>query len=145
MLGQDRFDASFVIFAFFVQVVLLVYFAIRLWRFDTALRIGWIVFALSIPAVILSVVLLLNGKSWFFWIGGFLYAAWAVLGYVVDIARPVSWRNPILWPVFVPYVALYLSAQMFYWWPLGTIDRRLWFVYAALFVVSTVLNISSHR
>jgi hypothetical protein len=24
-------------------------------------------------------------------------------------------------PVLIPYVLLYLSSQMFYWWPLGTI------------------------
>ena len=77
-------------------------------------------------------------------LAGFLYAAWAILGYVVDIARPVAWRSPILWPVFVPYVLLYLSSLRFYWWPLALISRPLWFVYAALFIISTILNITSH-
>jgi hypothetical protein len=78
--------------------------------------------------------------------GRVLYAAWAIFGYVVDIARPAGWRSPILWPVFIPYVLLYfLSSLMFYWWPLGNIQRPLWFVYAVLFGISTILNISSHR
>ena len=43
-----------------------------------------------------------------------------------------------------PYVTLYLSTVMFYWWPLGLIDRRLWFAFLALFIISTILNITSH-
>ncbi|MCB9135504.1 MAG: hypothetical protein H6636_08760 [Anaerolineales bacterium] len=70
--------------------------------------------------------------------------AWAVFGYVVDIAHPVEWRSPIFWPVFLPYVLLYMATLMFYWWPLAIIQRPLWYVYAGLFLVSTYLNVSSH-
>jgi hypothetical protein len=89
-------------------------------------------------------VLLRARQPWFLWIAGFLYATWAAFGYIVDIARPVEWRSPILWAVFVPYVLLFLSAQMFYWWPLARIRRSLWRIYTALFVASTLLNLSSH-
>jgi len=102
MFPADRLDTLFVIFAFFVQVVLLVFFAARKWAFDSAMQLGWIVFALGIPAAILSVVLLIRGKPWYMWLAGFLFAAWAVFGYIVDIAQPVEWRSPILWPVFIP-------------------------------------------
>jgi hypothetical protein len=34
---------------------------------------------------------------------------------------------------------------MFYWWPLALISRPLWYIYAVLFIVSTVLNVSSHQ
>jgi hypothetical protein len=68
---------------------------------------------------------------------GSLYATWAMLGYIVDIARQVEWRSPILWPVFIPYVMLCFAKLKFYWWPLGFIHRPLWFVYAVLFVNST--------
>ncbi len=144
MNGMDRYARLFVVFAFLIQIVLLVFFALRKWTFDTAMQLGWIVFAMAVPAVIVSLILLSGGKPWHQWIAGFLYAAWAVLGYIVDIARPVAWRSPILWPVFIPYVLLYLSSLMFYWWSLGTIQRPLWFVYAVLFVISTILNITSH-
>ena len=144
MLEIDRYDRLFVYTSFFIQIVLLAYFALRKWRFDTALQFGWIVYALAIPAVVVTVVLLINGKPWPLWLAGFLYAAWAILGYIVDIAQPIAWRSPILWPVFLPYVLLYLASLMFYWWPLANIQRPLWFVYAGLFVVSTILNVTSH-
>jgi hypothetical protein len=144
MSGLDRFDNLFVITAFFIQIVLLIFFALRKWMFDTAMQVGWIVYALAVPALIISVLLLMNGKSWYFWLGGFLYTAWAILGYIVDVARPVAWRSPVYWPVFIPYVLLYLSSMMFYWFPVGNVYRPLWFVYAVLFVISTILNITSH-
>ena len=144
MFPADRLDTLFVIFAFFIQVVLVVFFAARKWAFDTAMQFGWIVFTLGIPAAILSVVLLIRGKPWYMWLAGFLFAAWAVFGYIVDIAQPVEWRSPILWPVFIPYVMLYLSGLVLYWWSVGFIGRSFWFAYAVLFVISTILNISSH-
>lgn len=78
------------------------------------------------------------------WLAGSLYGAWAVFGYLVDVARPLEWRSSILWPVFLTYVLLYISSLMFYWWPLATIQRPLWFGYAVPFLLSTVLNVSSH-
>lgn len=145
MSRLDRYDRLFVFVAFSIQIVLLAFFALRKWKFDTAMQFGWIVYALAVPAVIVSLVLLIAGKPWQFWLGGFLYALWAILGYVVDIARPVAWRAPILWPVFVPYVLLYLSSLMFYWWPLGNLQRPLWFIYGVLFAISTLLNVASHK
>lgn len=141
---MDRYDRLFVFTSFFIQIALLVYFAIRKWDFDLAMGWGWSIYALALPAVIVSLVLLIAGKPWYLWLAGFLYAAWAVFGYVVDIAHPVAWRSPVNLSVLVPYVLLYMAGLMFYWWPLGAIRRPLWFIYVVLFVISTVLNISSH-
>ena len=144
MTTMNRLDRLFVFAAFLIQVVLVIFFALRTWNLTAALRLGWIVYALAIPALAVSIHLMRAGRPWFVWLAGFLYGAWAVFGYLVDVARPLEWRSPILWPVFLPYVLLYLSSLMFYWWPLATIRRPLWFVYAVLFLVSTVLNVSSH-
>jgi hypothetical protein len=144
MTTMNRTDRLFVFAAFLIQVVLVIFFALRTWNLTAALRLGWIVYALAIPALAVSIYLMRAGRPWFVWLAGFLYGAWAVFGYLVDVARPLEWRSPILWPVFLPYVLLYLSSLMFYWWPLATIRRPLWFVYAVLFLVSTVLNVSSH-
>ena len=144
MTTMNRTDRLFVFAAFLIQVVLVIFFALRTWTLTAALRLGWIVYALAIPALAVSIHLMRAGRPWFVWLAGFLYGAWAVFGYLVDVARPLEWRSPILWPVFLPYVLLYLSSLMFYWWPLATIRRPLWFVYAVLFLVSTVLNVSSH-
>jgi hypothetical protein len=144
MYAPDRHNNLFLYTAFFIQITLVAFFALRKWIFATAMQVGWIIYALAIPAFIISIVLIKAGKPWYIWLGGFLYTGWAIYGYIVDMASPVTWRSPIYWPVFIPYVLFYLSSMMFYWWPIGRIRRPLWFVYAALFILSTLLNISSH-
>jgi len=145
MFGLESFEALFVIWAFLFQAVLIVHFALRRWRFNIAMHYGPIVYALSIPAAAVSILLLLGGEPWPLWLGGFLYLIWAVYGYSIEYLKRVEWRDPILWSIFGPYVSLYLATIMFYWWPLALIYRPLWYVYAALFVISTALNIMSHK
>lgn len=130
--------------AFAIQAVLIVFFALRLWAYDTALEVGWIVYAAAVPALVISALLARSRLPWHFWIGGPLFAIWALFGFYVDIVKPIAWRSPILPSVFVPYVVLYLAAQMFYWWPLARIRRPLWFAYAVVFAISTTLNLASH-
>ena len=141
---MDRYDKLYIFVAFFIQFILLIYFGIRKWDFDLAMQWGWLVYALALPAVIASLVLLFAGKPWYLWLAGFLYAIFGVFGYIVDIGRPVAWRSPVFLPVLIPYVVLYLSSLMFYWWPLGAIRRPLWYIYAVLFIFSTIFNVTSH-
>jgi hypothetical protein len=145
MFGLDILDSLFVVTAFLFQIVLIGHFALRKWRFDFAMRYGPIVYALSLLAVVVSISLLLGGKPWSLWLGGFIYLIWAVFGYTVEYARQIQWRSPIRWSVFGPYVFLYLAAVMFYWWPLALIWKPLWYVYAVLFILSTLLNVTSHK
>lgn len=145
MFGLDKRDTLFVVWAFLLQVVLIIHYAVRKRFFESyTVKYGWIVYALCIPAVVISVILLLGGKSWSFWLGGFLFLIFAAYGYYIDYIKQIPWRNPIVPRVMFPYVTLYLSTVMFYWWPLGLINRRLWFAYLALFIVSTILKITSH-
>ena len=145
MLGLDSLAFLFVVSAFLFQIVLNIHFALRKWHFDLAVRYGWIVYALSVPAATVSLLILLGGKPWSLWLGGFIYLIWATLGYTVEYVKDVQWRNPIRWSIFTPYVFLYLATVMFYWWPLALISRPLWYMYAVLFVISTILNITSHN
>jgi hypothetical protein len=146
MAGRDGLEVLFVIWAFLFQAILIAHFSLRKWAFDRyTRRFGWLVYAMSIPAVFVSLILLAGGMTWSLWIGGFVYLVWAVYGYWVEYVRRIQWRNPIRWPIFGPYVFLYLATIMFYWWPLGNIGRPLWYVYAVLFVISTALNTTSHR
>ena len=93
--------------AFTFQIVLLIHFILRKWAFDKYVhQYGWIVYALAFPAAIVSVVLLRRGAEWWMWVGGFLYLAWAIFGYVVEYRLGIAWRSPINWPVFGAY---YLS------------------------------------
>lgn len=145
MFGLKKLDALFVGWAFFLQIVLIAHFALRKRFFESyALKYGWLVYMLCIPAVIISIMLIAGGKHWYFWLGGFLFTAFAAFGYYIDYIKGIPWRNPIIPRVMFPYITLYLSSIMFYWWPLARIERKLWFIYAALFVLSTILNITSH-
>lgn len=145
MRELDNWDKLFVGWAFFVQIVLIVHFALRKRFFESyTMKFGWLVYALAIPAAAISVVLLVQGKSWSFWLGGFLFLIYAAFGYWIDYVKGIQWRNPLRVSVMVPYVLLYLSTVMFYWWPLGLLSRPLWIAYAVLFVLSTVLNVTSH-
>ena len=117
-----------IICAFLFQIVLIIHFLLRKWFFDIyIMQYGWIVYALSVPAAIVSIILLLNGKNWSLWLGGFLYLAWAIYGYTVEYVKGIQWRSPIHWPVFGTYLFLYLATVMFYWWPLALVKKPLWF------------------
>lgn len=142
---MDNLEILFVVWAFLFQITLIVHFTLRKWVFDIALKYGWIVYALSIPAAAISIILLLNGKTWSLWLGGFIYLVWATFGFSVEYVQKIEWRTPIRRSIFAPYVTLYLATIMFYWWPLGLISRSLWYVYAVLFIISTVLNVTSHK
>jgi len=145
MSKLDNLDKLFVVWAFLFQVVLIVHFALRKPFFESyTLKFGWIVYALCIPASVISVILLRGGKSWSFWLGGFLFLLYAAFGYWVDYAVKIQWRNPLRLPIMLPYVFLYLATVMFYWWPLALLHRPLWFAFAILFVIGTILNVTSH-
>jgi hypothetical protein len=145
MFGLKKLDSLFVGWAFFFQIALIIHFAVRKRFFETyTLKFGWIVYALCIPAVIISLIFLRADKPWYFWLGGFLFLLFAIYGYYIDYIQQISWRSPVVPGILVPYVTLYLATIMFYWWPLLRINRTLWFVYAGLYVISTILNITSH-
>jgi hypothetical protein len=145
MFGLDHLETLFAASAFLLQLVLISHFAIRKWRFSMAIRFGWLVYALGIPAAAASVILLRGGKPWWLWVGGFIFLAWAVCGYLVEYVKDIQWRSPIHWKIFGPYVSLYLATVMFYWWPLALLWKPLWYIYAVLFVTSTILNVTSHK
>jgi hypothetical protein len=145
MFHLDNLEILFVVWAFFFQIVHIVHFALRKRFFESyTIKIGWIVYALSIPAVVISIVLLLGGKTWSFWLGGFLFLVYAAYGYRVDYVKKIQWRNPLRLSIMFPYVFLYLGTTMFYWWPLALLSRPLWVVFAVLFVIGTILNVISH-
>lgn len=54
-----------------------------------------------------------------------LFLIWAVFGFLVEYLFTLSWRSPVNWKIFIPYVGLYLATIMFYWWPLGEINKPL--------------------
>lgn len=145
MTKLDNLDNLFIVWAFLFQILLIVHFAIRKNLFESyTVKYGWIIYALCIPAVVISIVLMRGGKSWSFWLGGFLFLVFAIFGYWVDYVAQIQFRSPLRLSVVFPYTFLYLATVMFYWWPLGLLNRPLWVLYATLFVIATILNITSH-
>ena len=148
MFNWDKLDSLsrlFVVWAFLVQIILILHFALRKPLMESYTeKFGWIIYALSIPSAIISIILLIGGKSCSLWLGGFLFIPYAAFGLWVDYVSKIQFRNPFKPSVGIPYVLLYLVTIMFYWWPLGLISRQLWYIYAALFVLGTILNITSH-
>ncbi|MEN6436527.1 MAG: hypothetical protein ABFD58_12020 [Anaerolineaceae bacterium] len=144
-MDLDAYDILFICSAFLFQIVLIIHFALRKWKFDIAVRYGPLVYALGIPAAIVSLLLILAGKPWSFWLSGFLYPLWGIYGYVVEYVRRIQWRNPARWSVLIPYLCLYLATILFYWFPLALLYKPLWYMYGVLFLASTALNLTSHK
>lgn len=147
-LDASTLDGTLILFvltAYLFQIILIVHFAMRKWRFEAAMRWGPLVYALGIPAAVVSTILLLGGMNWVFWLGGLLYLVWAIYGYTVEYVRQIEWRSPMRWLIGGPYLILYLATVMFYWWPLGLIEKPLWYAYALFFLASTILNLTSHK
>ncbi len=145
MPDLDALDILFIITAFLFEIILIIHFALRRWRFSTAMRGGPVIYALGIPAAVVSAVLLAGGKSWWFGPAGFLFLAWSAFGYTVEYIYKIEWRNPFKVPVGVPYLLLYLGTTMFYWFPLLRLWKPLWYAFALLYIVSTYLNATSHH
>ncbi|MGB8253351.1 MAG: hypothetical protein WCF08_09045 [Anaerolineaceae bacterium] len=145
MVTPDPLELLFILSAFLFQIVLIIHFALRKWAYKIAIKHGWLVYALSIPALVASLVISFGGKDWQFWLAGFLYFIWAVYGYQIEYIKMIEWRAPFRWTVGVPYLALYLATVMFYWFPLALIAKPLWYACGILFVISTLLNVSSHK
>ncbi|HSG45178.1 MAG TPA: hypothetical protein VLA72_18695 [Anaerolineales bacterium] len=145
MAKLDNLDKLFIIWTFLFQILLILHFAIRKPLFESyTVKYGWIIYSLCIPAVVISIILFYGGKNWSFWLGGFLFLLFATFGYWVDYVVQIQFRSPFRPSIAIPYVFLYLATAMFYWWPLGLLSRPLWFVYAILFVIATILNVTSH-
>jgi hypothetical protein len=145
MTDLTQFEYIFSGWAFLLQLSIIAHFAIRKRLFESyTVKYGWIIYALCFPALVISLVQFLGGASWSFWLGGFLFTIFAAFGYWIDYVKGISWRKPLRKDIMFPYVTLYLGSIMFYWWPLALIYRPLWFVFGALFIIGTILNITSH-
>ena len=108
-------------------------------------KYGWLIYAMGIPGITLGILFLVRDQPWYIVAAPLVYSIWGAFGYFVDIYRPVQWRSPSRWSVFIPYVALFMASQFFFWIPLWYVGLGYWITYTAMYVVNTGLNIYSHR
>lgn len=145
MIEQGALNTVYIFFAFAVQVILIADFAARVWKPALELRWGWLIYALvGIAGLLLGVLLVVNRLPWYLAAGPLLLAIWAALGYAVDIWRPVNWRNPPRWSIFIPYVGLYVTALLIMWVSMWFIGLAYWIAFGATYAAHTGLNIYSH-
>jgi hypothetical protein len=138
-------EKLYVVWVFLFQILLITHFAIRKWAFPITQRYGWLFYTLGIPALIISIVILLRRGYWGFWVGGMIQFIWSIYGYYIEfIVKMTTWRNPLRWEIAGPYVFMYLATNMFYWWPIMNINKIYWFIYTVLFLICTYFNITSH-
>ena len=145
MMTNSTLRAVFVLFAFGMQVLLVLNFAARNWRPALERRYGWVIYALGVVAVLLAVVFALAGQPWCPVVAFLLYAAWAAFGFYADIYRKIEWRNPPRLSVMLPYVLLFIASQLAFWIPLWYVGRGYWAAYGVLYCANTGLNLYSHR
>jgi hypothetical protein len=135
----------FMVFGLGSQGLLAGFFAARRWAPTRADRLGRLAYAVAALGLVVGLGLALDGQSYRLFTGPLLMAAWAALGWTVDLWRPRPWRGPrVDWGVMAPYVILYFFGQMFLWWPLWDLARGAWTAFGVLFVVNTALNLRGH-
>jgi hypothetical protein len=144
MSNSNILPLVFVAFAFISQALLIFNFVTLKWKPAIQQKYGWIVYAAGLIAFLLGILFWVNKQAWYFWLAFALFTTWALFGYIIDILRPVNWREPIRWQIFIPYVILYISAQFAFWIPLWFIGLEYWIIYAVLYTINTALNISTH-
>lgn len=138
-------ELLFIAYALVSQGLLLAFFALRRLSPDGARTLGIAAYLAGLLGLPAGLVLAATGGPPTLVGGPLLAAAWAALGLTVDIIRPRPWRGPpVEWRVMAPYVALYLLAQMWLWWPMWSFARGAWAVYLVLFVLNTALNLRGH-
>ena len=145
MITSELLTALYVGFAFLIQALLIINFTARNWNPEIERAYGWTIYALGALSVILGALMYVEDQPWFFVVPPLLYFIWAVFGYFVDLWRPIAWRNPPRWSIFVPYVGLFAGSLILFWVSMWYIGLIYWIAFGAMYVIETILNIYSHR
>lgn len=136
---------AFAIFSITSLILLIVLFISRVKKPVIEKRFGWIIYAVGIPAFIMAVMFIINGEVWYFILPLLIYCCWALFAAIVDIWKPVQWREPKYLPIFIPYVVLFIITMTGLWVPLWFINPVLWIVFATLYVCLMILVFISHK
>jgi hypothetical protein len=145
MTTSELLLAFYVGFAFLVQTLLIINFTARNWKPEIERAYGWIIYALGAPSVILGALMYVEDQPWFFVVPPLLYFMWAVFGYFVDLWRPIAWRTPPRWSIFLPYVGLFAGSLILFWVSMWYVGLIYWIAFGVMYVIETILNIYSHR
>ena len=102
-------------------------------------RLGYVIIALAVPAVVALVAFVRAGAAGLQWVGSAVYLAFVVFMVAVEYVRPVEFRSPVRSGILVPYLVLFFGAILLMGLHMYRMDRQLWLVT----VVTTVLLLVS--
>lgn len=145
MSDTDWLLMVYLTFGFAFQALLALNFAARNWLPELERRYGWIIYALGLVALAIGALMLIDGRAWYLVVAPLLLALWAGYGFRVDLWKPIAWRRPPHWPVFGPYVGLFVASLLLYWGSMWAIGVGYWIAFGLLYALHTALNIYSHR
>lgn len=94
-------------------------------------RLGYVMFALGVPAAIAIVGFLRARAGLLSWLGPAVYIAFLALMLVVEHLAPVEFRSPPVYGVLVPYLVLFFGSILLMGLPMYRIDRSYWLVTVA--------------
>lgn len=94
-------------------------------------QLGYVMFALGIPAAVAIVGFVQAQASPLSWIGPALYLAFLALMAVVDYIAPIEFRSPPRYGVLVPYLILFFGAILLMGLPMYELRRAYWLVTVA--------------
>lgn len=102
-------------------------------------QLGYLMFALGVPAAIALVGFIRARAGLLSLLGPAVYIAFLTLMLVVDYVAPVEFRSPHLYGVLVPYLVLFFGSILLMGLPMYGTNRSYWLVT----VVTSVLLIGS--
>lgn len=108
---------------------------------DMALNhaLGYLMIALTVPALAALVALARARVGWFQWVGAAVYVVFILLMIIVDYAMPVEFRSPARVAILAPYLVLFFGSILLMGLPMFNLNRLLWIITVA----TTVLLLTS--
>ena len=93
-------------------------------------RLGYVMIALAIPAVIALLALIRAEAGWLYWIGPAVYVSFVAVLVAVDYVFSIEFRSPPRIEILVPYLLLFFGSILLMGLPMFRISRQLWFATA---------------
>ena len=98
-------------------------------------QLGYVMFALGLPAAVALVGFMRSRANLASWLGPTVYLVFLALMLVVDYLTPIEFRSPPLYVVLVPYLVLFFGAILLMGLPMYRLDRSYWLVTVATSVL----------
>lgn len=107
--------------------------------------LGYVIIALSIPAVISLAALIRAKADWRQWIGLVVFLAFVVLMVCVEYFWHIEFRSPYRYEILVPYLLLFFGSILLMGLPMYRLNWHLWLVTLATTILLLVSMVVAMR